>query len=1126
MLRKVLIVDDNTINRTVLHKILGTRYEVLEAANGEQALRVLESEYSHISVILLDLLMPVMDGYEMLSRIQRNKELSQIPVIVATSSTDSDAEIKALSLGAQDFIIKPFNPAIVLQKLQNTITFRETAALVNYVERDDVTGLYNRRAFFTKAGDMLSASQPGQYVLSCVNIDSFKVINDQYGSEMGDRVLKHVGMSLQSSMDAVGGLCCRVAADNFAALYPRVVMDTEEQRSFRWEASIVDGLAQPITIRAGRYLVDDLSLSVSAMYDRAAIAEASVKGRYDVVNAQYDESMRDRILKEQEIVNDMRAALRGEQFEVWFQPQYNHSTGALIGAEALVRWRHPLKGLIPPGLFIPVFERNGFVYELDKYVWRSVCMYLRGWLDAGRSPLPVSVNASRHDILRDSFFDDLTGLLRKFRLPVELLRLEITESAFSTDTDRLIDRVRRLREYGFTIEIDDFGSGYSSLNTLKDVPADILKLDMRFLEGKDNMQRGGNILQSIVRMAKWLGMPVIAEGVETREQADFLESIGCNYVQGYLYARPMPAPEYEALARGVKKEEQMMTLQTVETLDSNAFWDPGSMDTLIFNSFVGGACIFEYHDHEVEVLRANRKYAQAMSGGGSMSVEDALSISWTEHLDEQNRALVKDALEKAIATREETTVEAVFHDLPGCVRDTYLRARFRVIGVAGDRYLVYCANDNITEAKRAEAKLRQNDDQLRFLNDTAHALLASPDAQDAVESVLGKMLAYFDGDRVFIYEYDYDAAMCKNTYEVCAQGVEGMLGAHSSFPLTTAQHWPDTFKSSNFYIMDDLERLRAEHPHEYQTCASVGANRVLAVSLRVGGTVIGALGVVNLRRNGLDYDNLAALGDYLAIMLLRRDLIAKIRSDNQALHELMNDTPGGFARIRVYPDGSVKGVFVNKGFCQQLGIPEEELLRHYAQDAMWNVHPDDREPLRSAVREMLVTLSMRGFKLRLRCQSGEYRWFTVFCRVARNESDEVYLNAYFTDPTEQEKRDVQRRELIENLPCGAGMFKLTHDTLVVMYLNQRYQAMIGRAMDENTDVTKLPFVMEADKARLRATLDKSAHNGSHIECDIHVLDGAGAYRPVRILGNTVLHGDGATVIYAIFLPLSEDDFIR
>ena len=435
------------------------------------------------------------------------------------------------------------------------------------------------------------------------------------------------------------------------------------------------------------------------------MAENSIKGRYDAYIAQYDESMRDQLLQEQKIVDEMRDALANGEFEVWFQPQINHASGALVGAEALVRWRHPQRGLISPGVFIPVFERNGFIYEMDKFVWERTCVCLRKWLDEGRKPLPVSANISRYDLFRTDIIEVIGALTEQYQIPTQLLRFEVTESAFAESTDRVIDVVERLRAGGFMVEIDDFGSGYSSLNTLKDVPADILKLDMRFLENGRNSARGGNILESIVRMAKWLGMPVIAEGVETREQADYLKSIGCYYIQGYLYARPMTAGEYEAFTKGFSKESEMLRLETVENMDNNAFWDPASMETLIFNSYVGAACIFEYHNGRTELLRINENYAREL-GFNASTAGEAHKLALDAYMDAENERILQDNILYAIETGAEASCEIRLDGLNAKQAQIYIRTIVRVIARTGKRYLLYGTILNMTALRESERKER------------------------------------------------------------------------------------------------------------------------------------------------------------------------------------------------------------------------------------------------------------------------------------------------------------------------------------------------------------------------------------------------------------------------------------
>ena len=414
-------------------------------------------------------------------------------------------------------------------------------------ERDALTGLYNRETFLEKCRALIGEMKAGYYLMECIDIDNFKVLNDRYGLEKGDEVLKFVAGKIMACFEAQQGICARMSADNFAVLYPLKYKDSALSREALFAAKRPDESLPVITFSIGRYVVEDKELTVSSMFDRATLAANSVKGRYDGHVADYDESMRNILLKEQEITDEMKSALAQGQFELWFQPQYDHTSDTLIGSEALIRWRHPQKGLLLPGEYIPIFEKNGFIYEADKFVWESACKLLRGWIDDKLEALPVSVNVSRYDLWREDFYEFITSLIEKYSIPIYLLRLEITESVFAGPSKGIIELVKKLVDYGFTIEIDDFGSGYSSLNTLKDVPADILKLDMRFLEGGEDTPRSGKILESIVAMATKLGMTVIAEGVEHKWQADYLVSIGCRYIQGFYYYSPMPLGRYEEL---------------------------------------------------------------------------------------------------------------------------------------------------------------------------------------------------------------------------------------------------------------------------------------------------------------------------------------------------------------------------------------------------------------------------------------------------------------------------------------------------------------------------------------------------------------------------------------------------
>lgn len=411
---------------------------------------------------------------------------------------------------------------------------------------DELTGIYNKQAFYAKTKEMLLDNPDKNFDLLRINIERFKVLNDLFGESTGDKLLRYIGKFLK---EINLPLCVsgRLYADNFVVCYEAGKGDS--RRMINTLQMVADSFAinNRTILSFGLYRIDDKTLPVSVMCDRANMALWKAKGNFKNPYCEYDEKMRQQVLKEQKIINAMEMAIQNKEFTLYLQPKYNIEKGTIIGAEALVRWISLENGFISPGDFIPVFENNGFVYEVDKFIWEESCRYLRKWLDEGREVHPISVNVSRIDLYDPKLVKHLVDLREKYQLPSQYLELEITESAYTEDPEQIITITRQLREAGFVILMDDFGTGYSSLNMLKDIQIDVLKLDMGFLKSSDYSAKGGNILTAILKMAESLKMQTIAEGVETKEQVEFLKSIGCKYVQGFYYSKPLPVGEFEKL---------------------------------------------------------------------------------------------------------------------------------------------------------------------------------------------------------------------------------------------------------------------------------------------------------------------------------------------------------------------------------------------------------------------------------------------------------------------------------------------------------------------------------------------------------------------------------------------------
>ena len=427
----------------------------------------------------------------------------------------------------------------------------------------------------------------------------------------------------------------------------------------------------------------------------------------------------ERKMTEAELTAGFDAACREGQIYVCFQPQYNHSTGRMTGAEALMRWKHPEYGLQYPADFIPVLEQHGLIHRADLYVFEQICRFQRDCLDRGIHPIPISFNISRHDIFERDYVGELERIREANGVPVKYLRAEITESSAVGGLELVSSVLRQLHDRGYVVEMDDFGSGYSSLNILKDLELDVIKLDMNFLRG-DVGGRGGTILNAMVQMAKWLDTPTIAEGVETVEQADFMKSIGCNYIQGYLYSRPIPPEEFSNLLRRSGQEPTAPAMKLLQPMDAEKFWNPESLETLIFSNYVGAACIFSYEKGKVELLRVNAKYMKEL--GMNLTEEDVIrSNPWDNH-SADSRATYEKTIRKAIASGDEETCETwrTFSSRCCGADSVCIRSHIRVIGQAGEQYIIYAMIQNVTAEKKRFSEISDSERRFRFASEQAN----------------------------------------------------------------------------------------------------------------------------------------------------------------------------------------------------------------------------------------------------------------------------------------------------------------------------------------------------------------------------------------------------------------------
>ena len=554
--KTVLVVDDQEINRDVLEAILEDRYEILFAENGQEALDMIRTHRDELSVIMLDLIMPVMNGFEVLQKVQEDEELRKIPVIVLTA--EREAELRALQAGAADFITKPFDEIeVILARVGRIIEMSEGRKLISAAERDPLSGLYNRN-FYIEYVNRLFRYHPEMHLDAiALNIEQFHSINALHGRDFGDEVLRTIGTEIRAFLAETEGIAGRIDGDRFGIYCRRQPDYAGVLRRFqqKLQASFPE---VNIRLRMGVCPWTEGTDPVT-MADRARSANSMVRGNYQHPLKIYDEEMQHRELLNQRLLNDLNRALEEKQFKVFYQPKYDIQCNPpkLTSAEALVRWQHPERGMISPGVFVPLFEGNGLIGLIDNFVWTEAAQQVARWREEFGFTLPVSVNLSRSDVFDPHLVDRLVRLIGENGLDYRDIKLEVTESAYTDNAAVVLDVIRRLRDTGFEIEMDDFGSGYSSLNMLSDMPIDVLKLDMKFIRNIAESETDRQLVALMLDIARYLRVKVVAEGVETQEQMKILQDFGCNLVQGYYFSKPVPPREFEQLMRKEAETERM-----------------------------------------------------------------------------------------------------------------------------------------------------------------------------------------------------------------------------------------------------------------------------------------------------------------------------------------------------------------------------------------------------------------------------------------------------------------------------------------------------------------------------------------------------------------------------------------
>ena len=505
---------------------------------------------------------------------------------------------------------------------------------------NELTGLYSESAFFEEVERFLQIEDEKTYCMMAIDVEHFRLYNQLHGMEEGDNLLRFIADMLRTYRMTQGGVIGYLGGDNFALVteYNKETLDQLRERIRDEIRHKNNTTGYPPAY--GIYTIVDRSESASVMYHRATLALSYVIGNYTSRVKEYYPDMDGKVEEEIRLLSEIQYGMDNDEFTFYIQPQCDITKGKIVGGESLVRWIKPEKGMISPAAFIPVLEKNGFIADLDRVVWTKVCQWLQKCIQRGYKPVPISVNVSRIDIFSLDVPKYLISLVEKYDITPDLLKIEITESAYAEDGESIVETVTRLRDYGFIVMMDDFGSGYSSLNMLKSVPVDVLKMDMRFLEINENEEeKGVGILESVVNMARQMRIPIVVEGVETQIQENLLRKMGCCYTQGYLYYKPMSIEAFEKLLvddNGLDHSgfwyRQAESVHLREFLDTNLFNDK------VINNIIGPAIFYDVHGSNVEITRVNEQYFQ-LAGIPRQEEEDYRKRFWNSVRDDDRQLL-------------------------------------------------------------------------------------------------------------------------------------------------------------------------------------------------------------------------------------------------------------------------------------------------------------------------------------------------------------------------------------------------------------------------------------------------------------------------------------------------------
>ncbi|MCR4900442.1 MAG: EAL domain-containing protein [Treponema sp.] len=699
----ILIAGHSVEDTRTLKEIASDSFKIAVATTVEQSLVLLQDTSHQFSGAIL---------YEdtalsYLKEIRMAPSLEDFPILVTMDSSNHSLENELFEYDVIDILKKPFNARRTFNRLKNLVKISNANHLIYELERDELTGLYTRQAFLHKAEKTRNENPNKKFCVMAFDFDNFKSSNTLYGEEKCNEFLSYTAQQLKRVLPK--GIVGRYGGDQYVLFFAYDGEKVDVQRVEALTQSILS--AAPIPHQVVKIGVNAPISKTNPMLiccDRAFLAIREIKGIYGKNIAFYENKLQKQLLDDKRIIESMEQSLEKGDFKVFYQPKHETITGKLVGAEALVRWEHNEYGFMSPAQFIPLFEKNGFITKLDFYVLEQVCKDLQRWEKLGILLVPISVNVSRHDFLEPGLLTKQLEIIDRYNISHSLLHMEVTESLYSENTEVIISQVKKIQEMGFMIEMDDFGSGYSSLGLLSSFPLNILKLDISFVR---NLKTNEVVIENIIKMAHKLGLLTVAEGAETDEQVTTLKTLGCDFIQGYYYSKPLSLAAFEEYLNKAKLDKKRIHIQELQGEDeaNDADWHMGENMLIAANEVAEGVPggFFSYHaDGDMELISFNHELMNILGCKSAEEVRQYTSNSFDGIINKEDKEYILKSINYQLASGN----DIVFIEYRVRAKDNsirYLRhyGRFVKTKKYGDIFYVFVNDATEQERWKINAEL-------------------------------------------------------------------------------------------------------------------------------------------------------------------------------------------------------------------------------------------------------------------------------------------------------------------------------------------------------------------------------------------------------------------------------------